>query len=192
MIELKNINFSYGNQQILDDFNLYVKDGECVNLSGVSGSGKTTIIRLVLGLEKPQSGIVTAPKKISCVFQEDRLVENINVINNIRLPLKSHQYPLADELLKRLNLSGIAKKRVDELSGGMKRRIAIIRAIAYGGDALILDEAFNGIDYENKIIIADIIKQEFLDKGKPVIMITHIKEDAEFLTARTINIKGDS
>ncbi len=192
MIELKHINFSYGNQQVLKDFNLTVNDGECVHLSGISGSGKTTAARLILGLEEPQIGSITAPKKISCVFQEDRLIENLSVINNIRMPLKSEQYPIADELLKKANLSDIAKKRVNELSGGMKRRIAIIRAIAYGGDALILDEAFTGIDYENKLIIADIVKQEFLDKGKSVLMITHIKEDADILGARIINIKGDS
>ncbi len=188
MIELKNINFSYGNQQILKNFNLIVNDGECVHLSGISGSGKTTVAKLILRLLEPHSGSVAAPKKISCVFQEDRLVENVSVISNIRMPLKNHQYSIADELLKKANLSSIAKKRVNELSGGMKRRIAIIRAIAYGGDALILDEAFTGIDYENKIVIADMIKQEFLDKGKPVLMITHIKEDAEILDARIIKM----
>ncbi len=192
MIKLENVSFSYPKTDILKNFSLKVNKGECVCIFGESGSGKTTVTRLILGLEKPQSGSVTAPKKISYVFQENRLIETLSAIKNIKMPLKKQQYPFADELLKKANLSDIAKKRVNELSGGMKRRIAIIRAIAYGGDALILDEAFTGIDYENKIIIANIIKQEFLNKGKPVIMITHIKEDAEILGAKIINIKGDS
>ena len=70
----------------------------------------------------------------------------------------------------------------------MKRRVALARAIAYGGDALILDEAFNGLDAENKKIAANIIKREFLDKNKSVLLITHIKEDGELLNAKIINM----
>ena len=70
----------------------------------------------------------------------------------------------------------------------MQRRVAIIRAIAYGGDALILDEPFNGLDNENKQIATEIIKREFIDKNKPVLLITHIHEDAQMLGAKIINI----
>ena len=70
----------------------------------------------------------------------------------------------------------------------MKRRVALIRAIAYNGDALILDEPFNGLDYDNKIIAAKIIKKEFIQKNKPVLLITHVSEDADLLGAKTINL----
>ncbi len=191
MIELKNVSFSYGEHNVLNDFNLKVKAGECVHLFGASGSGKTTVARLILGLENADKGNIYTPDKISCVFQENRLVETLSVINNIRIPLKKQHFLFADELLKEMNLYSIRKNRISTLSGGEKRRVAIVRAIAYAGDALILDEAFTGIDYENKLIIAKIIKREFLDKDKSVIMITHIPEDAKLLNARIVNIKGD-
>lgn len=188
MIELKNVTFSYGEQQILNNFNLSVNGGECVQLYGISGSGKTTVARLVLGLETVTNGNIIVPQKISTVFQEDRLLENLDVQKNIRTVLQKEQFTFADNLLKEFGLYDVRKKRVSELSGGMKRRVALVRAIAYGGDALILDEPFNGLDTENKIIAANIIKREFIDKDKPVLLITHINEDAELLNAKIISI----
>ncbi len=190
MISLKNVNFSYDELPILNDFSLTVNNGECVQLSGASGCGKTTVARIILGLEKTNSGNVIAPQKISAVFQEDRLLVNLDVLKNIRLVLSKEQYSFADKLLKEFGLYDVRKKRVSALSGGMKRRVALVRAIAYGGDALILDEAFNGLDADNKKIAANIIKREFTDKNKPVLLITHVKEDAELLTARVVNIDG--
>lgn len=188
MIELKNISFSYGEQPILNGFNLSVNDGECVQIYGASGSGKTTVTRLILGLETAENGNVVVPQKISAVFQEDRLLDNLDALKNIRLVLTKEQYTLADNLLKEFGLYNVRKKRVSALSGGMKRRVALVRAIAYGGDALILDEPFNGLDTNNKIIAANIIKREFIDKNKPVLLITHIREDVELLNAKIISI----
>lgn len=188
MIKLKNISFSYGNLQILKNFNLTVNGGECIQLFGISGSGKTTVSRIILNLEDTYIGNVIVPQKISVVFQEDRLLENSDVQKNVRLVLNKEQYPLTDNLLKEFGLYDVRKKRISTLSGGMKRRVALARAIAYGGDALILDEPFNGLDADNKWIAASIIKREFLDKNKPVLLITHVKEDAELLNAKIINI----
>ncbi len=188
MIELKNVSFSYGELQILNNFNLTVNNGECIQLYGVSGSGKTTVARIITGLETADSGQIVVPQKISVVFQEDRLLENVDVQKNIRLILSKEQYAFADTLLKEFGLYDVRKKRVSTLSGGMKRRVALVRAVAYGGDALILDEPFNGLDSDNKKIAASIIKREFLDKNKSVLLITHIKEDADLLNANIVNI----
>lgn len=192
MIELKNVSFSYNDLQILNNFNLTVNGGECVHLYGASGSGKTTVSRIILGLEKADNGQIIVPQKISTVFQEDRLLENVDVRQNIRLILSKDQYELADSLLKETGLWDVRKKRISKLSGGMKRRVAIVRAIAYGGDTLILDEPFNGLDKENKYIITNIIKREFIYKNKPVLLITHIKEDAELLNARIVNFSENN
>ena len=189
MIKLSNVSFSYSTHKVLNNFNLTVKNGECVQLLGVSGSGKTTVARLILGLETLDDGQIVVPDKISVVFQENRLLENLDVQKNIRLVLSKENYKFADNLLKEFKLWDSRKKRVSELSGGMKRRVAIIRAIAYNGDALILDEPFNGLDISNKIIVANAIKREFINKDKPVLLITHVKEDAELLNARVYNFE---
>lgn len=188
MIELKNVSFSYGELQVLKDFNLNVSGGQCVQLYGVSGSGKTTVARIITGLKPASGGQIVVPQKISVVFQEDRLLENLDILKNIRLAISKEQYAFADSLLKEFGLYDVRKKRVSTLSGGMKRRVALTRAVAYGGDVLILDEPFNGLDSDNKQIAASIIKREFLDKNKPVLLITHVKEDAELLNAKIVNI----
>ena len=188
MIELKNVTFSYGEHNILNNFNLTVNNNECVQLCGASGSGKTTVARLILKLEKPINGTVITPDNISAVFQEDRLLENLDVQKNIRLVLPKEKYQFADNLLKEFNLYDERKKKISQLSGGMKRRIALLRAIAYDGDALVLDEPFNGLDLENKKIAAKIIKREFIDKNKPVLLITHVEEDAQLLNAKVVCI----
>ncbi len=188
MTELNNICFSYGDLQVLNNFNLSVKAGESVCLWGKSGCGKTTVLRLIMGLEKAQRGSITAPKKISCVFQEDRLIDSFTLEKNIKLPLKKEQYKKADKLIEEFGLSKFRETKVNELSGGMKRRAAIIRALSFEGDLLILDEAFNGIDAKNKEKIAKIIKREFLDRGKSVITVTHIANDAALLSARIIEM----
>ena len=185
-IELKNIKFSYNDNKILDNFNLTVNEGECVCLVGRSGCGKTTVSRLILGLESVQEGDVLAPEKISCVFQEDRLLPHLNLYKNIVLALSDSQIRTADLLLQRFGLADYKKSKISELSGGMKRRVAIIRAIAFNGDALILDEPFNGLDQKNKEIAAKVIKEFFLDLRKPVLLISHISEDAELLGAKKL------
>ena len=151
-IELKNVAFSYGDNTILENFSLEIKEGQCVCLVGRSGCGKTTVSRIVLGLENPQSGTVTAPPKSSCVFQEDRLLPHLNLYKNIVLALNQDAIPLAETLISTFGLAEYKNSKISELSGGMKRRAAIIRAVAFSGDALVLDEPFNGLDQKNKEI----------------------------------------
>ena len=147
-IKLRNVTFSYKDTPVLKNFSLTVNKGEVVALQGESGSGKTSIARLVLGLEKVEQGSVSAPNKISAVFQEDRLFPTLSVRKNISIV--SSGVDKTDYLLKKANLESVADKKLWQLSGGMKRRVAILRAINYGGDAIILDEPFNGLDAENK------------------------------------------
>lgn len=183
MTELRNVGFSYGGRPILTNFNLRVPDGSCVCLSGPSGCGKTTVLKLVLGLLTPEAGEIISPKRPSVVFQEDRLLNGFSLKKNILLPLSKEHHNYALELLQEAGLGDELSKKVGNLSGGMKRRAAIVRAVAFGGDMLILDEPFNGIDPDNKAKMADMIKREFLSKGKSVLMVSHIEADAELLNA---------
>lgn len=188
MLELKNVSFSYGEREILRDFNLKVENGQCICLKGHSGCGKTTVLRLVAGLEIPSAGEIITSKNPAVVFQEDRLISSLSLKKNVLLPLEKENYEFAMKLINEAGLGDSLNKRVSELSGGMKRRAAIVRAVAFGGDALILDEPFNGIDADTREIMAKMIKREFLDKGKPVLMVSHIPADAESLNAEVLEM----
>lgn len=188
MITLKNVSFSYGEQPLLSDFNLTVSEGACVCLSGPSGCGKTTVLKMAAGLLTPLSGEINGAENPSVVFQEDRLLEGFSLKTNVCLPLEKTQHDFAVELLKEVGLGEALNKKINTLSGGMKRRAAIVRAIAFGGEVLILDEPFNGIDDENKVRVAKIIKREFLQKGKPVLLVSHNSDDAKLLDAETVNM----
>lgn len=183
MTELRNVGFSYGGRPILTNFNLSVPDGKCICLSGPSGCGKTTVLKLILGLLTPDKGEVSVAERPSVVFQEDRLLNGFSLKKNILLPLPKERHDYALQLLKEAGLGDELNKKVSNLSGGMKRRAAIVRAVAFGGDMLILDEPFNGIDSDNKVKMAKMIKREFLNKGKSVLMVSHIESDAELLNA---------
>ena len=183
-IKLKNVTFSYKGTPVLESFSLEVKRGEAVALHGVSGSGKTSIARLILGLETVIGGSVQAPEKIAAVFQEDRLLPTLTVRKNISIVTKENDR--SDYLLKRANLEAVADKKVWQLSGGMKRRLSIARALAYGGEIYFLDEPLRELDEETLHTVASLIKEEIT--GKTAILITHDSFSLEYLSDRIINI----
>lgn len=189
MIKLENIYFSYGGKSVLKNFSLLVNDGEKVCISGESGCGKSTVIKLIAGLIAPDSGTVYADGIPSVVFQEDRLLPWYTARQNIEaVMLKSdgNNGETAEEVLSALGIAGVADEKLQDLSGGMKRRVAIARAICYGGNYLLLDEPFNGIDPDNRKKIADIILKRY--KDKPVIFVSHNSGDAELFGARTVEM----
>jgi len=149
-------------------------------LLGASGSGKTTLLRIIAGLETPDSGVVTgtAGKKISFVFQSDRLLPNSIAFENIALASSPEAATL---WLERLELSDAADKKPRKLSGGMKRRVALARALAFDGDILLLDEPFKGFDSElKKRIIPYIIE---FSKNALVVLVTHDEQDTAIADA---------
>jgi NitT/TauT family transport system ATP-binding protein len=185
MIKLDNISFSYGEKSVIENFSLEINNGDIICLSGESGCGKTTLLRLICGLEKPQAGEITGidKKRFSVVFQEDRLLKNLSVSENVALVGSLQK---GDELLKKLGLDDYLDKKISDLSGGMRRRVAIARALCSDYDVLLLDEAFNGLDEDRIKDTAALILEE--TKGKTVIMITHSLEHAKLLNATVIHI----
>lgn len=185
MIKFNNVTFGYGKNKIFDKFNFHIKDGDKISLFGESGCGKTTLLRLILGLEKAQKGEIIKRNAIkpSVVFQENRLLPFKTVLQNITL--------FSDEEtaifhLEALGIGNYKDYYPDDLSGGMKRRVAIARALSTDFDYLILDEPFTGLDAENIELAAEHILKTACNKS--IILVTHSKKEAELLGARIISI----
>lgn len=183
MIEFKNVCFSYGEKQVLKHFNLKINDGERICFFGESGRGKTTLLRLVMGLEKPDSGTVTVTGDISAVFQEDRLLPFKTVKENISFITGNEN---AERVLSLLNLDGEKNVFPSALSGGMARRAAIARALCKNSDIYIFDEPFTGLDRGNIDAAAKAINEYTF--GKTVISVLHEKDYASLIDCRIIEI----
>ena len=186
MIEIKNISKTYDDKQILKDISFTVNKGECVALTGASGAGKTTLMRIIAGLEEADSGEIIIPENIkkTYVFQENRLLENKSVLENILAVAPDKKRAIY--FLERCKLSDDTDKKAGNLSGGMKRRLAIARALAYGGDLYFLDEPLRELDGDTLKEIAKLIKEEIV--GKTAILITHDAFSLDFLSDRKFNI----
>lgn len=186
-IEMEHIQKSYGKQVVLADFSMEVKDGETVCLMGTSGIGKTTLLRILAGLTKPDGGKILGVqgKKITMVFQEDRLIDWADAIANVELVLgKNARRDFLRAELEAVGLHDCEGKPVAQLSGGMKRRVAIVRAVCAGGEILLLDEPFTGLDEQTRKQAADYLKTR--TQGRTVIMVTHDVQDAVRLGARVV------
>lgn len=186
MLRIKDLTFSYEDKNIFNGFSLTIKKGEKIWLSGPSGSGKTTLIKLILGLLKPQEGTVELEGIPSVVFQENRLLPFYTVLKNIELI--GGNAALAKDNLYSLGIGESTNLYPSSLSGGMKRRAAIARALSVPFDLLILDEPFNGIDEKNLDSTAKRINE--IAKDKTVILITHSHEEAKLLNAKKVEINN--
>ncbi len=181
MITLKNVSKSFGSKEVLKGFSHVFLPGVTV-IHGSSGAGKTTLARIILGLEKPDSGNVEVEGRVSALFQEDRLIENLSLLNN--LLLVSADMERISLLIGKAGLSGNENLRVSTLSGGMKRRVSLIRALLTEYDSLILDEPFTGLDDGSRKEAAKLILSEA--EGKTLIAISHDSDDECLLNADSV------
>ena len=170
-LSLQDVSVSYGEQRVLQDFSATYESDKLYVLDSPSGSGKTTLLRVIAGLTKPDAGKVeTGGQKVAMLFQEDRLCEEYSALKNVELVAISRS-AAKEHLLQLLEESDIHKP-CKELSGGMKRRVALARAFAAGADILLLDEPYNGLDEENRMRVARYIEEN--GQNKVVIMASHI------------------
>lgn len=187
-IILKSIGKSFGKKRVLDNFSLTVPVGSRVCIMGASGGGKTTLLNIIMGIHKPDSGeLYGVPSKIAAVFQEDRLCEPYSAVRNVMAVTgKTVPEPRILELLHSLGLGGSELLPVKGLSGGMRRRVALARALLAESELIILDEPFKGLDEDTRASVIEVLDR--YSAGKTLIIATHDLRDALALGASVVQI----
>ena len=170
---------SYDGKPVLHNVSFHLEPGGHYAVMGPSGSGKSTLLRLLMGLEKPDSGEVRLPRgtRFSAVFQEDRLLEQMSACANVRLVSRATAAQ-AEELLLQLGIEPSSLQLpVRAYSGGMKRRVALCRALLAEYDVLLLDEPYKGLDEETRRRAMAIVQRETC--GKTVVLVTHEPKETD-------------
>ena len=176
----------------LDDISLTVKAGEFVSILGASGCGKSTLLNLVAGLDAPTRGSVHRAGDPSFMFQEAALFPWLSVERNVELPLKLRRLPKGErkdcvaELLEMVQLTAFAKRQPHELSGGMRQRAALARALARDSEVLPMDEPFGALDAMTRDILHDELERIWLATGRTILFVTHNVREAARLGDRIV------
>ena len=184
MLRLKNVSKSFEGKPVLRDVSFDFPEAAVTAVTGPSGSGKTTLANLLLGLIPPDAGEIKGLEglKPAAVFQEDRLVEHWDAFRNVRLTARKG---VSDETIRRalaeVGLDARERQRVAKYSGGMKRRVAIVRAVLSRPDLLVLDEPFKGLDEAVRADCAAFILREC--SGATILLITHDPDEAALMGA---------
>lgn len=160
----------FGGQQVLKDVNMVCGQGEITYLRAPSGSGKTTLLRIIAGLTLPDAGEIRVPAGVSMVFQEDRLCMGFSAVKNVELVTGDEK--TAREALRRLLDEEALDKPCEALSGGMKRRVALVRAMEVDSSVVLLDEPFTGMDADTRARAEEYIRER--QNGRTILIATHI------------------
>ena len=196
ILDIKNLSYSFGNNPILKDINIHVNKNEMVAIVGSSGVGKSTLFNLIAGVLKKQVGEISINSsedyigKVAYMLQKDLLFEHKTIIDNVILPLiiakvnKKEALEEGNRILKQFNLDKYANKYPQQLSGGMRQRVALIRTYMFKRNIFLLDEAFSALD----AITKKELHKWYLDLKKEfnltTLLITHDIEEAVFLSDR--------
>lgn len=205
MLEFKNVSFRYAGDafSMMEDLSFSVEDGEFVSIIGASGCGKSTIFRLINGLEKPQKGeILVDGKPIASLKQysafmpqKDLLFPWRTIEKNICLPMELAGVPPKEqearcrEVLEQVGLLNYMKKYPKDLSGGMKQRVSFVRTLLSGADMLLLDEPFSALDYLTRVEMQEWLLHQWEHYDKTILFITHDVEEAVFLSQKIFVIQ---
>jgi thiamine transport system ATP-binding protein len=203
MLDVAEIVVRFGERAVLDGVSLHVDDGEILAVLGPSGAGKSTLLRVIVGLIRPDSGVVALEgvditgrpahlRNIGIMFQDEQLFPHLDVAANIAFGPRMHRWSASstrervDELLGVVGLAGFAERRVDRLSGGEKKRVALARSLAPRPAVLLLDEPLTGLDRElhDRLIgeLGDVLRAT----ATTAVLVTHDRDEAAVLAGRVV------
>jgi NitT/TauT family transport system ATP-binding protein len=201
---LSNIHKRFGELDVLQDLSMHLEENKLICILGPSGCGKTTLLNIISGVFPPDQGQISGidNKTISYLFQEPRLLPWKTVVQNIDFVLKDKlDQPSREALISRyielVGLKGFENYYPRKLSGGMKQRVAIVRAFAYPADILLMDEPFKGLDMQLKTAVMQAFLNLWLMEKRSAIFVTHdideavmLGEEIYILTGRPTSVKG--
>ncbi|QTQ14274.1 ATP-binding cassette domain-containing protein [Treponema parvum] len=192
MVSVANIKKTYNSKIVIEDLSLSVKAGDLAVIVGPSGCGKSTLLNIIAGLDQNYEGkLQTSGKKIGYVFQEDRVLPWLTVFQNIKSVNPSGEDDVVQHFIDAAGLTGFEKYYPDELSGGMRQRCSIARALYYGSDILLMDEPFKSLDYViRQKMISDLLKIHEEEKNT-ILFVTHDIEEALTVADTVFVLKKD-
>lgn len=183
MIKLIDITKNYGEKNVFSHFNLDIERNKITAVLGESGVGKTTLLSVMANRTEFSGKIENAPEKVSFVFQEDRLIPFKTVNGNLEFVLGKGNY---SEALEKAGLGDCGKSYPDQLSGGMQRRVSLLRAFLFESDALFMDEPFSSLDIGTKYMIMDNFLSMWNRDKRTAVIITHNPDEAAYIADRAI------
>ena len=190
-LEIRELSKRFGEKTLFEDLSLTV-DRPMI-LWASSGWGKTTLLRILMGLEMPSSGTVSGIGRVGAVFQEDRLCPQLTAVQNVELVLENTKSDYKQQIVRDLQRLGLDEAALDlpvrKLSGGQKRRATLLRAVWAESDTLLLDEPFTGMDPETMKKAASLLKERC--QGKPVLLATHDREAIEELGWPVLRLESE-
>jgi NitT/TauT family transport system ATP-binding protein len=185
MLKLEHLSKSFDALPVLQDLSLEVRRGEILALTGPSGCGKSTLLNIIAGLEQPDSGsVVCGAERIGYMFQGSRLLPWRTVFQNIRLVREDAPKEEILSLIEAVGLKGFENYYPGQLSGGMARRCALARAFHYGGELLLMDEPFQGLDYGLRMEMLSMLLSVWKKNRQSVLFVTHEIDEALTVASR--------
>ena len=188
-IEINGLCKSFDGKQVLQGLNCRFPDGQITCICGSSGCGKTTLLRILMGFTQADDGMVTGidRSRLSAVFQEDRLIPHLSAAENIRLVLPRGYSPESvPDALATVGLKDAAQQPASTLSGGMKRRVALVRALLHPAPLVLMDEPFKGLDDAARQLTISFARKML--KNRTALVVTHDLRDAEELGASVFHL----
>ena len=207
-IQLKNVTKKFGDQMVIDDLNLSIEDGSFTVLVGPSGCGKSTTLRMITGLDEPTSGdiyidgkkindLTPGKRDIAMVFQNYALYPTMTVRENIEFGLENKKVPKEErkkklkELLEMAQLTKYENYYIHEISGGMKQRVALLRALACDPKVLLMDEPLGAVDFQMRQLLQRQLEDILGQKKTTSLMVTHDVDESVYLSDRVIVMSRD-